>query len=120
MKTRILQRELRELSPIVYFRYCEIQYLLQFESPIYYTAGIYWRKADIYRIEIFWHTVYIYKGYGTKGNIWSIPYKITQEYEMKAREENREETRREGKRDNNRALLGEMLANNGFDFIFKD
>ena len=50
MKAKITNAEAKDLNCFA-FGYCEIQNLLHLEDPIYYTCGIYGRKADFYRIE---------------------------------------------------------------------
>lgn len=104
MKVRTTQKTIRELKPICFW-YCKIQELLHFENPIFYTAWQYGRKADTYNIDWLW----IETGYSTTGNINEIPYKITQEYEKKAKEQRKENLTREQRKEKNRELLKEMI-----------
>lgn len=50
IKARITDKQARE-SVDYSIGYCEAQYLLKFFSPLYYTAGTYGRKSDIYLID---------------------------------------------------------------------
>lgn len=111
MKAKITTRQIKELHPIIYFGYCEIQYLLQCEEVIYYNAWIYGRNCDIYKIELNWHNIHICTWYRTPWNINEIKYHITQYYENKSKEENKNIYDRREKRTNNRKLLAEMLGN---------
>ena len=105
MKVRTTQKTIRELKPICFW-YCEIQNLLRYENPIFYTAWQYGRKADTYNIDWIW----IETGYSTTGNINEIPYKTTQEYEKKAQEIGRQlGITYEERKEKNRELLKEMI-----------
>lgn len=105
MKVKTTQKTIRALKPICFW-YCEIQNLLRYEKPIFYTAWQYGRKADTYNIEGIW----IETGYSTTWNINEILYKTTQEYEKKAQELWRQEgITYEERKEKNRELLKEMI-----------
>lgn len=63
----------------LYFGYCEIQYLLYFQEPTFYTCGIYGWNCDGYIVG----DTLITTGYrGMVGD--TIPHDIVKEYEQKA------------------------------------
>lgn len=83
MKARITEREARECFPLLWIGYCEAQFLLNYQTPIYYTAWMYWWKSDIYRIDNWNRDFYISTGYGYN---WERPdYKLVRTYDDKAR-----------------------------------
>ena len=86
MKSRITQKEARDLKPYRFW-YCEIQYLLRHEDPIFYTCGTYGRNADFYKIEHpeTWRTARICTGYRPTGERY-IDYDTSQKREHKARD----------------------------------
>ena len=85
MKAKITQKEARDLKPYR-FGYCEIQYLLRYEDPIFYTCGLYGRNADFYKIEHpeTWRNIWICTGYRPIGERY-IDYDTSQKREHKAR-----------------------------------
>lgn len=60
--------------------YCDLQYLLYFKSPKFYTSGVYGWNADVYQFN--YNTV-IVTGYRPFGNIEN--YGIVKKYEDEAR-----------------------------------
>lgn len=112
MKAKITFKQLKELHPLINFGYCEIQYLLKYENPVYYTANMYGRRADIYLLEYGKRIIYICTWYDTKGDINEIPYKITQEYEQKAKAIIQKEITRETKKTLLKAQLFKMIKEN--------
>lgn len=99
IKARITDRDARE-SVDYAIGYCEAQYLLKFFSPLYYTAGTYGRKSDIYYID----GVYYATGYGPQGE--RLDYDTVRKYDRLA--EKLEGTRDE-KREQARELLAQMV-----------
>lgn len=84
MKALITERQAKELGAFSFWYY-EIQELLTYESPIYYTSWIYGRKADFYKIEDP-ETLERYRistWYWPTGK--STNYELTRETEQKAR-----------------------------------
>lgn len=87
MKALVKERDLKQwLNCNLYaFWYCEIDELLRYETPIYYTTGIYGWKCDVYKIE---HPetldyVRISTGYWPVGQ--KVDYEKTRELEQQAR-----------------------------------
>lgn len=78
MKCKTTKKQLKNLYNLYKFGYCEIQYLLQPFSPIYYTAWIYGRCEDVYKIGDF----YISTWYSPTGE--SVDYNLYKKYEAKA------------------------------------
>ena len=106
MKVKTTQKTIKALKPICFW-YCEIQNLLRYENPIFYTCGQLGRKADTYNID----GIRIETGYNTTGNINEIPYKTTQVYEKKAQEIWRQEgITYEERKEKHRKLLKEMIT----------
>lgn len=85
MKQQITNYQAKQLRNLYWFWYCEIQELLTYEDPIYYTAGIYWRKADFYKIE----DPDTFEYYRISTWYWSegirINYELTRQAEQQAR-----------------------------------
>lgn len=79
MKARITDKEAKDYVSFS-IGYCNAQYLLRAYNPLYYTAGIYGRKSDIYYI----NGLYIATGYGPQGP--RIDYNLTRKYDKKASE----------------------------------
>lgn len=65
--------------------YCEAEYLLRFEDPIFYTANAYGRRADFYKLEDpdTWNIARISTGYWPTGSKY-IDYEKLKNYEEKA------------------------------------
>ena len=66
---------------IIKVGYCELQYLLNYESPIAYTSGVYGWSADIYDFG----GVAICMGYNPFGNICPN-WELLKKYEEEAKE----------------------------------
>ncbi len=97
-KIRATKKEMRQNYRILSIGYCDAQYLLNYESPVAYSAGHYGWSCDYYDID----GVIISTGYDTIANKnMKYDYKLIREYDDKARQFNtREEIR---------ALLLELL-----------
>ena len=79
-KIQVKEREIKEgWNNIICVGYCDLQYLLRFREPDFYTCGTYGWKADIFKIN--YNTV-IVTGYQPFGNIRN--YDIVRKYEEKA------------------------------------
>lgn len=79
MKAKITDKQARDYVSFS-IGYCDAQYLLKAYNPLYYTAGIYGRKSDIYYI----NGLYIATGYGP---VWErIDYELVRRYDRKASE----------------------------------
>ena len=65
---------------VIKIGYCDLQFLLKYESPITYTAGVYGWNADIYDF----NGVAIVTGYRPFGNICP-DRQIIEKYEKEAR-----------------------------------
>lgn len=78
MKARITEKQAKYCCSFG-FGYCEIQYLLRAYSPIFYTAWMYGRKADIYQV----NGRYISTGYAPVGD--RLDYSLVKKYETKAK-----------------------------------
>lgn len=50
MKARIAKKDAKRLHALCIW-YCDAQYLLRYEDPVFYTANSYGRCADFYRLE---------------------------------------------------------------------
>lgn len=80
MKFITTEKQIRQnYSKIIKVGYCDLQHLLQYETPIAYTYGMIGWKADIYNIE----GTLIVTGYQPFGNI-KADYDLCEEYEEKA------------------------------------
>lgn len=77
MKARITRKQARQCLSLS-TGYCTIQYLLQYESPVFYTAWVYGRRADVYKVGSF----YISTWYDV---IWPrANYDTARKYDLKA------------------------------------
>lgn len=77
MKARITRKEAKQCLSLS-TGYCTIQYLLQYESPVFYTAWMYGRCADVYKV---W-SIYISTWYDV---IWPrADYDTAKKYDLKA------------------------------------
>lgn len=81
MKFKTTQKEIKaDYGSVIKIGYCDLQYLLKYESPIAYTSGVYGWNADIYDFG----GVAIVTGYRPFGNIrpnWEIINKYEREAE---------------------------------------
>lgn len=81
MKIKTTQKEIKsKFRKIVCVGYCDLQYLLMYESPTYYTARVEGWASDIYIFD----DIAISTGYAPFGNI-KIDYDILRKYDSKAR-----------------------------------
>jgi len=79
-KIKVKESDIKDgWTNIICVGYCDLQYLLRFREPDFYTCGVYGWKADIYKID--YNTV-IVTGYAPFGNIRN--YDIVKKYEKKA------------------------------------
>lgn len=79
-KIRVKESDIKDgWRNIIKVGYCDLQYLLRFREPDFYTCGTYGWKADIYKID--YNTV-IVTGYAPFGNISN--YNLVKKYEKKA------------------------------------
>ena len=81
MKARVTKRKVMNETYCISVPYCALQDLLTYESPVYYTAGVYGWNADVYLID----GLAIVTGYRPFGNL-KVDYSIIEKYERKARE----------------------------------
>lgn len=80
IKIKVTQKQIKEgFKNIISVGYCDLQYLLNYKTPTYYTSGIYGWNSDIYVID---NNTVIVTGYRPFGNISN--YKIIRKYEEKA------------------------------------
>lgn len=81
MKTKITEKRIKEMyKNIIIGSYCELQYLLSYKNPNYYTSGVYGWNADIYIIN---YDTVIVTGYRPFGNIRN--HDINKKYNEKAK-----------------------------------
>lgn len=108
MKAKITQKDAKRLHSYSFW-YCEIQYLLRYETPVFYTCNMYGRRADFYRIENPKDNndyIWISTGYWPTGDR-HVPYKIYKKYEQKAK--NHEYKNPTESRRFNRILIFKMI-----------
>lgn len=83
MKVKVTQRQvLDNYCYVISVGYCDLQYLLQFKSPNYYTCGVYGWNSDIYDLG---NGVALSTGYRPFGNLKASYYHITRKYNEKAK-----------------------------------
>lgn len=100
MKIQIKEKDARELDCLAVW-YCDLQYLLYYKNPIFYTAGIYGWKADFYNVG----RLYISTGYAP---VWKpVNYELCKKYDRKA--EKILHWRRNRKRETKMRKLDELL-----------
>ena len=106
MKTQTTKKYINNIaSNIIKVSYCDLQHLLSYEHPVYYTAGVYGWNADIYYL---WDAV-IVTGYRPFGNIIP-PYSMIENYDNLAREVLKDSTISEiERREKVKALLDEFI-----------
>lgn len=77
-KMRTTQKELRERWIIKFYAgYCDLQYIMRFENPAFYTCGVYGWNMDVYAD--FSHDIIVCTGYrGMIGKL--IPSEIIDRY----------------------------------------
>jgi hypothetical protein len=77
MKVKVTKKQVQEnYKNIISVGYCDLQYLLRFKEPSYYTAGVYGWNADIYQVN---YNTCIVTGYRPFGNISN--YELVREVE---------------------------------------
>lgn len=77
MKVKVTKKQVQEnYKNIICIGYCELQCLLRFKEPNYYTAGVYGWNADIYQVN---YDTCIVTGYQPFGNI--SDYELVKEVE---------------------------------------
>lgn len=82
MKTQTTRKYIKALeSNIISIGYCDIQHLLTYVDPNYYTSGVYGWNADIYMF----NDCMIVTGYRPFGNIHP-DYLLIREYDQKAQD----------------------------------
>lgn len=85
MKIRVTKKIIKEAyNKIISIPYCDLQYLLNYENPRYYTAGVYGWNADIYEFVFKNERVAIVTGYAPFGNI-EPSRELRTKYEKEAR-----------------------------------
>ena len=81
MKFKTTQKAVKEgYGNIIKTGYCNLQYLLYYQKPVAYTAGVYGWNADIYDIGC---GVAICTGYRPFGNV-EVDCELLREYNKKA------------------------------------
>lgn len=81
MKIHVTQRAIRNsYSNVISVGYCNLQYMLNFKSPEYYTSGTYGWGADIYMVA---PDTVIVTGYAPFGNC-KPGYELCRKYDLKA------------------------------------
>lgn len=95
MKLKTTDKELSKQKFVFISGYCELQYLLKYESPIAYASGTNGWRYDVYKVD----NVYITTGYSSpRGCKMRFPNELKEEFETKlaqAREKSREEYEKE-------------------------
>ena len=83
MKFKATKKEMREQTQIISVGYCDLAYLLEYEQPRAYSAGVYGWDCDYYRV----NGVLICTGYRPiKGkNTKTLDYDTINAYNEKAR-----------------------------------
>lgn len=89
MKYKTTAKELKNgYFRIIAVGYCELQALLNYESPRAYTCGVYGWNFDVYHVD----GVAICTGYrGMPNKHTKADYNLIREYEAKAQDKTREE-----------------------------
>ena len=82
MKVKVSKKEVREnYKNIICLGYCSLSWLLHYNEADYYSCGVYGWACDYYKIN---NNTIISTGYNPIGKI-TPDYKITKEYDEKAR-----------------------------------
>lgn len=84
MKTRTTEKEMKQIygKNLLKVGYCNLQSLLRFEEPVFYTAGSYGWNSDFYTFYIDSEPVCISTGYRPIGS--KVAYSLLDKYERKA------------------------------------
>lgn len=105
MKTQTTRKAIKaNYYNIIEIGYCDLQSLLAYRQPDFYTAGIYGWNANIFEID---YKTVIVTGYRPFGNI-RPEYKLVREYDGQAREIQNDWTAKDNK-EKVEALLAEFL-----------
>lgn len=97
-KIKTTKKEMNENYRILSIGYCNAQYLLAYEAPVAYSAGVYGWACDYYNID----GVIISTGYSPlKNKNMKDDYKLIREYENRAKSLN--------SREEHNALLKEFI-----------
>lgn len=84
MKYRTTKKAIKESGTTIYkIGYCNLQFLLRFNDPFAYSAGVNGWSCDYYRIGGAFDGVIISTGYDPIGH--KVDYNIIKEYNEKAR-----------------------------------
>ena len=87
-KIKATKKEMKQNYRILGVGYCDMQYLLNYESPVAYSSGVYGWACDYYYVD----GVVISTGYGyIDSKNMKDGYKLIKEYEQKARDVNTKE-----------------------------
>lgn len=80
LKCKVTKKEILEnYKNVIKVGYCELQHLLNYKCPRFFTAGAYGWNTNIYEIS---YSTVIVTGYAPFGNISN--YELTKKYEEKA------------------------------------
>ncbi len=98
MKAKITKRDAKRLHAYCVW-YCELQYMLRYETPQFYYCNQYGRRADFYKLEDprDWNTIRLSTGYGPIGDK-HLDYKTYTKREHRAMEIDEGKTARERKK----------------------
>ena len=81
-KIKTTKKEImKNFDNVISIGYCNLQHLLYYKTPVFYTCGVYGWYSDIYVLN---SSLCISTGYSPFGNK-KIDYNIQQKYEEKAR-----------------------------------
>lgn len=106
MKYRTTNKAVKEGYEKVYkIGYCKAQYLLTFESPVAYTAGVYGRNSDIYDFGSLAIST------GSRPTGCKVDYEIVNRYEKQAQQINRDYSKTyEERKQETKKLLAAFIA----------
>lgn len=85
--------------------YCNLQYLLQYEQPIYYTTGTYGWACDCYLID----GVLISTGYSPVDGGLKCDYEVSEKYETQAKKIRYDISDYEERKKNTKELLKKFI-----------
>ena len=81
MKLRTTKKQIKDQAHKLYaVGYCSIQYLLRYESPFAYSAGVYGWSCDYYNV----NGVILSTGYSSIGEL--VNYDLIKEYEIASKQ----------------------------------
>ncbi len=91
MKLKVTDKELARERYVFISGYCDLQYLLKYESPIAYASGVNGWRYDVFKLD----NVYVTTGYASpRGCNMRLPKELKEEFEIKlsqAQKKGREE-----------------------------